>query len=128
VRDIVARWPMVTQRSGRDQGGSLHEQRVSPAERNRQATAVLRRALASAANTGGTPGGWRRDEADTPALLPFDRGRDRRGAVQRLLGAEPLLWAGETRAPGRTPADRVRVYLDVSGSMGGAIAPLYAAL
>lgn len=128
VRDIVARWPMVAQRSGRDQGASLHEQRVSPAERNRQATAVLRRALAWAANAGGAPGGWRRGELDTPALLPFDRGRDRRSAVQRLLGAEPLLWAGETRAPGRAPADRVRVYLDVSGSMEGEIAPLYAAL
>jgi len=128
VRDIVARWPMVAQRSGRDQGGSLHEQRVSPAERNRQAAAVLRRALAWAANAGGAPGGWRRGELDTPALLPFDRGRGRRGAVQRLLGAEPLLWAGETRAPGRTPADRVRVYLDVSGSMEGEIAPLYSAL
>jgi hypothetical protein len=128
VRDIVARWPMVTERSGRDQGASLHEQRVSRVERNRQAAAVLRRALAWAANAGGAPGGWRRDEADTPALLPFDSGRDRRGAVQRLLGAEPLLWAGETRATGRAPADRVRVYLDVSGSMEGAIAPLYAAL
>lgn len=128
VRDIVARWPMVTERSGRDQGASLHEQRVSPAGRNRQAVAVLRRALAWAANAGGAPGGWRRGELDTPALLPFDRGRGRRGAVQRLLGAEPLLWAGETRAPGRTPADRVRVYLDVSGSMEGEIAPLYSAL
>lgn len=128
VRDIVARWPMVAQRSGRDQGASLHEQRVNPAERNRRATAVLRRALAWAANAGGAPGGWRRGELEIPSLLPFDRGRDRRGAVQRLLGAEPLLWAGETRAPGRAPADRVRVYLDVSGSMEGEIAPLYAAL
>ena len=128
VRDIVARWPMVAQRSGRDQGASLHEQRVSPAERNRQAAAVLRRALAWAANAGGAPGGWRRGELETPALLPFDRGGDRRGAVQRLLGAEPLLWAGETRAPRRAPTDRVRVYLDVSGSMEGEIAPLYAAL
>ena len=61
-------------------------------------------------------------------LLPFDSGRDRRAAVQRALGHEPLLFAGAVAHRVAMRVDRVRVYLDVSGSMEDVLAPLYAAL
>ena len=128
VRDIVARWPMLERRSGRDQGGEMREDRVTLATRRAQTARVLRQAIARAAACAG-PGLAQRIEAGTvPTLAPFDTGRDRRAALQRLLGVEPLFAAGESIVRQRSPVERVRVYLDVSGSMDDVLPALYAAL
>ncbi len=128
LREIVARWPIVERRSGRDQGGALREERVTPGERKRQAVAVLRRALLQVASPDGGAAALRAASATFDATLPFDTGGDRRAATQRALGHEPLLFAAQLARPGFEAVDRVRVYLDVSGSMESVIAPLYATL
>lgn len=128
VRDIVARWPMLERRSGRDQGGAMHEERVPPGARRAQAVRVLRQAIARAAGRPGHGLAQRIGASTTPRLAPFDTGHDRRAAVQRLLGAEPLFAAGESVVRQRSPVERVRVYLDVSGSMDDVLPALYAAL
>jgi hypothetical protein len=127
VRDIVARWPMLEVRSGRDQGADVRQYTVTLAERRRQTVAVLRRAVASVADAG--HGLARRHAlAAQPVRAPVDAGRDRRAWLQRLLGAEPLLFDAEVPARVATPVERVRVYLDVSGSMEAVLPALYAAL
>ena len=128
VREIVARWPIVERRSGRDQGGELREERLTPGERRRQAVAVLRQALARAAGREGEGMARRAGVEALDTLTPLDGGSDRRAAVQRALGQEPLLFAAQVARRCAVPMERVRVYLDVSGSMEGVLAPLYAAL
>ncbi len=128
IRDIVARWPMIELRSGRDQGAEMRRDRIALAACRSRATSVLRRAIAQAASRSGRGLAQRTAAATVPTLSPFDRGHDRRAAVQRVLGVEPLLWADESSAVQRSPVERVRVYLDLSGSMGGVLPALYAAL
>lgn len=54
--------------------------------------------------------------------------RDRRAIVQRQLGEQPLLYSEiiTRRAPRKS--ERVHVYVDVSGSMGDILRPLYGAM
>jgi len=128
VREIIARWPIVQRRSGRDQGGELREERVCAGRRGQQAVTVLRRALMRAADAGEGGVALRAGSCERDTLLPVDRGGDRRAAVQRALGHEPLLFASTVAQRGPVFAERVRVYLDVSGSMQAVLPPLYAAL
>lgn len=128
VRDIVARWPMLARRSGRDQGAEMREEHLPPGVRRARTVRVLRQAIARAAGRAGHGLAQRIHASATPTLAPFDAGHDRRAALQRLLGAEPLLVAGESIARQRSPVERVRVYLDVSGSMDQVLPALYAAL
>ena len=128
VREIVARWPLVERRSGRDQGGPLAREQVSLGQRRQDAVAVLRAALRWAAGPEGTGLARRLERGPVAAELPFDSGRDRRAALQRLLGAEPMLFAGEVSRRSLRPTDRVRVYLDLSGSMAEVLPCLYVAL
>jgi len=128
VRGIIARWPMVEQRSGRDQGGASLPFQVRARECRRAATAILRRALGRLGETGAGQGRPRSVETLSPALLPLRHGGDRKAAVLEACGGEPLLFAGETRVRSIHRGERVHVYLDVSGSMEGLVPPLYAAL
>lgn len=128
VRDIIARWPMVERRSGRDQGRLIECTEVTLGRRRVEAVRVLRRALTLAADRAGAGLAHRPERTTVDTILPFDTGRDRRAAIVRTLGGEPLLCAGQAVAIAATPLDRVRVYLDLSGSMDGVLPPLYAAL
>jgi hypothetical protein len=128
VRDIVARWPMIDRRSGRDQGGAMARERLTLGARRRAAVAVLRRAIERAAGEPGMGGARRIATVPVEAATPLDDGHDRRAAVQRLLGAEPLLHRGRLLERQRAPMERVAVYLDVSGSMEAVLPALYAAL
>jgi len=129
VREIIARWPMVTQRSGRDLGGPGLAWRVEAQSCRSEATRILRRALRHLGETGaGGLGRPRLAQAPSPAVLPLRDGGDRRASVLEACGGEPLLFAGETRVGSILRGERVHVYLDVSGSMEGLVAPLYAAL
>lgn len=128
VRDIVARWPMVERRSGRDQGRLIERTEVTLGRRRVEAVRVLRRALTRVADRAGAGRAHRPERTTVDTVLPFDTGRDRRAAIVRTLGGEPLLCAGQAVAIAATPLGRVRVYLDLSGSMEGVLPPLYAAL
>lgn len=128
IREIVARWPMVDRRSGRDQGRQMERTEVTLGRRRNAAVRALRRALALAAQRTGASGPQRLSIAAMDTIEPLDSGHDRKSAVVRMLGGEPLLHAGSALARTPAPQDRVRVYLDLSGSMDGVLEPLYAAL
>jgi len=129
IRALIAQWPMVTQRSGRDQGGPPRTFRLDPAERGRRAAAILRRALRDLGDAHGDGTGRPRPEPTPAAVsLPHRTRGDRRAGVLEACGTEPLFFAGTSLTPGWSRGERVHVYLDVSGSMDGFIAPLYAAL
>jgi len=129
IREIIAGWPEVQQRSGRDQGGDPMGFRTERQERQLAAVAILRRALRSLRDQGGDGAGKPRFETtEAPGVFPHRIGGDRRAAVLEACGVEPLLFAGELPRRSFRRGERVHVYLDVSGSMAGLIAPLYAAL
>jgi hypothetical protein len=126
IREIVAEWPMVERRSGRDLGGETQKRQISLARRREDAVRVLRRALVRLAGLDAGDGQRRPAEGEVESILPY--GRDRRAWLRDLWGESVPVHRAELA--GRTVArrGRVRVYLDVSGSMDGVIRPLYAAL
>jgi hypothetical protein len=129
IREIIAGWPEVEQRSGRDQGSAPRGFRMERRERQLAAVAILRQALRNLRDQGGDGTGKPRIEiTEAPGVFPHRNGGDRRAAVLEACGAEPLLFAGELPRRSFSRGERVHVYLDVSGSMEGLIAPLYAAL
>jgi len=129
VRRIIARWPMVTERSGQDLGGQEVPFHLALGQRRLAATATLRRALRNLGDPQGDGRGRLRPaEVPSQGSFPHRTSGDRRAAVLEACGGEPLLFTGARplRAPQR--GERVHVYLDVSGSMNGVVTPLFAAL
>ncbi len=128
VRGIVARWPMVDLRSGRDQGGPLSEDTIQVAEAQRGAIAAIRRAVLKVAqrHPGTLKGGLRTAQAET--LEPFRTRADRRGYWREAGGEEVLLWRGTAGAVSRDTVGRVHLYVDVSGSMADVLPLLYGAI
>jgi hypothetical protein len=126
IRGIVAEWPMVEKRSGRDLGGEAERQRITLGERRENAVRMLRHALTRLAGLSDGSGCLKPGTGLTESVLPY--GRDRKAWLREYWGdSVPLHRAA---LPARTLARRrrVHVYLDVSGSMEGVIRPLYAAL
>ena len=128
LRGILAEWPMVEQRSGRDQGGQQQEEKVARAEVRRQAVAQIRRALLSVANVGecgaqGAPA-WQA----SPSLLPYAERPARSDFVRAALGSPALLHEAAVQMRRPLAQERTHVYLDVSGSMTGELPLIYAAL
>jgi hypothetical protein len=115
VARVVARWPMVERLDGTDDGGMTSAQQI--AHRRHRAARHAITALLAAAARGDEGGRQRHVTREMPARVPLPQPRDRRGQLQRLLGADPLLWQGSVTRPTREPGGRVTVYLDVSGSM-----------
>lgn len=129
VRAIIAEWPMVEARSGRDQGGAERAFRLAHRDRKLTAVGVLRQALRDLSEQVGSGRGKPRIVAAASSMIfPNRMAGDRRAAVLEACGGEPLLFMGEGVRPSCQRGERVHVYLDVSGSMNGVIAPLYAAL
>jgi len=129
IRQIVAEWPMVQRISGRDQGEEAHRERASLESPAKAAIRAIRKAiLALAGQRGGDGSVIIRTEAERAAVLPFRSGSDRRADALLSAGAEPLLYGTALRQSTIAPAERVHVYLDVSGSMSTWLGLLYAAL
>lgn len=126
IRGIVAEWPMVEQRSGRDLGGEVDAKQISLGQRREDAVRILRQALMRLAGLSDSAGRLQMERGLLESILPY--GRDRKAWLREAWGdAVPM---HRTDLPGRTLTRRgqVHVYLDVSGSMEGVIRPLYAAL
>jgi hypothetical protein len=70
----------------------------------------------------------RRRVTGVPALTPMPQPGDRRAQVQRLCGAQPLLWQAELAHLDTTRCSDVTVYVDVSGSMREWVPVLLAAV
>jgi len=128
LRGILAEWPMVDQRSGRDQGGERREEKVKRADIKRQAVAQIRRALLAVANVGecgvqGNPA-WQA----SPSLLPYAPRPARSDFVRAALGSPALLHDAAVQVRRPLAQERTHVYVDVSGSMSGELPLVYAAL
>ncbi len=99
--------------------------RVGPRMPAGPVVAVVRRALLALT---GSDEPWSGDprsgEAPVEGFVPWRGPRDRRALVLEELGELPLLQRAPL--PGRTvlPVESVHLYLDVSGSMRGELAPL----
>ena len=129
IRGILAEWPMHEQISGRDQGGELHDEHVKSTRARAAFVAVLRRALFAVLDIGvGSSGPYRAVQAPVETVLSYRTCGDRRGAVRAAVGLPVLLHRAELAAPTLARAERVHVYLDVSGSMTLLIPRIYAAL
>lgn len=126
IRGIVAEWPMVEKRAGRDLGGEAEQQRITLGERRENAVRILRHALMRLAGLSDGSGRLTPDTGPTESLLPY--GRDRKAWLREHWGDSVPLHRAALPAHTLTRRGRVQVYLDVSGSMDGVIRPLYAAL
>lgn len=128
VRGIVEEWPQPPDPiRGRSLADVLKEATITPL-RPPSARAVLRGLIRKVAglHANGQLRRTRLDAVSVPTPIPS---LDRRSAILRVLGHEPLLHAGEVqwRRTVRT-GERVHVYLDVSGSMEMVKAALYGAV
>jgi len=129
IRGILAEWPMHEQISGRDQGGELNSEHVKSTRARASYVAVLRRALLAVLDIGvGGSGSLRAGQAPVETVLSYRTCGDRRGAVRAAAGLPVLLHRAELDGPTLARAERVHVYLDVSGSMTLLIPHVYAAL
>lgn len=125
IREIVERWPApACPDRGRSLTDLLRKTRVPPLRPPDTVLSAVRRSLDAAATS--SRRGTRRGGA-VPALLPLPSLHDRRAAVLRQSGSDPLFFAGETTSPRGRNAGAARVYLDVSGSMGNYLPALYGA-
>jgi hypothetical protein len=128
MRELVERWPQTPDPiRGRSLADLLKSTTVCP-RREPSNRAILRRLIRKVANAQG-PGRVREvcdDRMGTFTPLPT---MARRSLVLRALGAQTLLHPGT--APWRhrvATGDKVRVYLDVSGSMEEVLTSLYGAV
>ena len=128
VRSIVEEWPQPPDPiSGRSLADIINHDTIFPltVPSNRS----ILRALLNKIGGRMANGRVRRlvdDRMVTPTPIPL---HDRRSAVLRALGSEPLFYAGSIAHRRRVPSgDRVHVYVDVSGSMGSIKDAIYGAL
>jgi len=126
IRGIVAEWPMLERRSGRDLGGDAENRRISLGRRREDAVRTLRRALMRLAGLEAGSGRLRHATGSVETVLPY--GRDRRAWLRELWGESVPAHRADLAGRALARREQVRVYLDVSGSMDGVIRPLYAAL
>jgi hypothetical protein len=128
VRNVMARWPLVEERSGRDMGATAVVRQIEAAQVRRRAVRTIRDAILSAAQRGAgeAHGGWSAPTVES--VLPFRSRADRRAEWRVAIGEAPLMWRASLASPARDTAERVHVYLDVSGSMNDVLPLLYAAL
>ena len=128
VRSIVEEWPQPPDPiSGRSLAEIIDHEAIST-RRLPSNRAILRGLLLKFADRKGNGRISRFDDSSmvTPTPIPL---LDRRSTVLRALGTEPLFYTGSTTHRRRIPmADRVHVYVDVSGSMDGIKDMIYGAL
>jgi hypothetical protein len=128
VRGIVEQWPQPPDPiRGRSLSDILNEASVATRRvpGNRNILRALIRKIGRSKIAGNVRGpGMDRMAVDTPIPL-FDR----RSAVLRTLGVQPLLHPGSIPIRRRVPSgEKVHVYVDVSGSMNGIKDALYGAV
>jgi len=129
IRNIIARWPMLHERSGRDQGGDLERGQLTLQRRHNAAVSILRRALTRLAGVDAAGAlAPIRMESPVESVLPYRSVLDRRAEVLACVGDAPLFFRSASTLPGLARSERVHVYLDVSGSMNGVVRALYEAL
>lgn len=130
VREILARWPMLERRSGRDQGGAVERDAIHRAQARRDAIRVIRTAIVALADVRATgPSALpRTDWTPLPSVLPYRTGPDRRADLREAAGGTALFHRAELVRRDCLRGERLHVYVDASGSMEAALPGVYAAL
>ena len=128
VRSIVEEWPQPPDPiKGRSIGDVMRvsDVRLRSVPSNRTVLRGLLRKIGEKRS-----GGRIREIRDDAVLLPTPiPSLDRRSIVMRSLGTQSLLYSGDsTMRRGTNVGNRVHVYVDVSGSMGGVINAVYGAV
>jgi hypothetical protein len=128
VRDLVEEWPQPPDPiRGRSLNDLLKEISVAP-RREPSNRAILRRLIRKVAESTGSGGVRRLCDRPMDAFTPIPS-MARRSLVLRALDAETLLHPGPVPWRSRVPtSEKVRVYLDVSGSMNSVLRMLYGAV
>jgi hypothetical protein len=127
--EIVSRWPSPPDPlSGQSLASMLRASRVLP-QRASGSRALLRGLIRKVAGAGQSQGRVpRMTEAAMEIESPIPQ-QARRAMVTRSLGGTPLLYRSEVDSRQRMPvAERVQIYVDVSGSMDGIKGALYGAV
>ncbi len=128
VREAVEKWPQPPNPiRGRSLADVLQKNTVQvrkkPARRS-----ILRALLRKVGDRDGRGSIRRVREGRAMACTPVPT-LDRRTGVLHALGVQTLLYSGEIARPCRVPSgDKVHVYVDVSGSMGGLEGAIYGAI
>lgn len=127
IRAIVEKWPPPEQPiRGRSLADVLKRADVEPARPAVQVLQVLRRALLGVAMNRLARVPAARRQTLVQDAVP--NASDRRAAVSRAVGFDPLLYERSSIAPRGGRAGSAQVYLDVSGSMNQYVPLLYGAL
>ena len=128
VRGIVEQWPQPPDPiRGRSLADVLNEENVAARQLPGNRT-ILRALIRKVANrlAGGTVRETQLTPVPSPSPIPVF---DRKSAVLRALGAEPLLYSHTIPIRRRAPTgERVHIYVDVSGSMDNVKDALYGAI
>jgi hypothetical protein len=129
VGGIVEQWPQLPNPvAGHSLSGLMSERLVVPTavSSTREVLRRLFRQVGASQGRGRAHAALRDDTWTVSTPLPVP---DRRHSVLQALGRPPLLRNSQLTAPRSLPVgERVHVYLDVSGSIGNLIGPLYAAV
>lgn len=127
IRAIVEKWPPPELPiRGRSLADALNRADVRPSRPAAQVLAALRRALLGAAQnlSPGVPHGPR----SVVVQGAWPSTSDRRAAVSRAVGYDPLLYWRRSHIERGGRMGRAQVYIDVSGSMSAYVPLLYGAL
>jgi hypothetical protein len=128
VRDLVEQWPQPPDPiRGRSLADVLASTPVCP-KKEPSNRAILRRLIRKVAGLTGS-GRIRRQREDQSETVTPIPALSRRSIVLQALGAQPLLHPGTVAWRRRiSTGEQVRVYIDVSGSMGNVLRALYGAV
>jgi hypothetical protein len=109
-------------------GATAVVRQIDAAQVRRRAVRTIRDAILAVAQRGAgeAQGGWSAPTVES--VLPFRSRTDRRAEWRVAIGEAPRMWRASLASPARDTAERVHVYLDVSGSMNDVLPLLYAAL
>ena len=129
VREIIAKWPMLTPVSGRDLGGRNVLQKLHPKEPKQVVVETFRAAIWNLVSEDlGHHGLPRPGVGLQEGLLPYQTGSDRRASVGQLLGQVPFFYRAELIGRTYRQHEGAHVYLDVSGSMTAFVPMVYGAV
>ena len=128
VRETVERWPQPPDPiRGRSLADVLQESTIK-VKRKPDKRSILRGLLQKVGERNRC-GSIRRIRLDSTAAYTPVPALDRRAGVLRSLGVKALLYSGNIAWPRRVSSgDKVHVYVDVSGSMGGLEGAIYGAV
>ena len=122
------RWPMVEDARDATRARRPSSGRSMPRRRGVRAVRTIREAILAVAQRGAGEAHGGRSAPTVESVLPFRSRTDRRAEWRVAMGVAPLMWHASLASPARDTAERVHVYLDVSGSMDDALPLLYATL